>query len=807
MKIKEFSTNQFAGLKKQTFKFDGNLNIVLGPNEAGKSTMVNGIVATLFNRIKLGDIKKEDLEFKERFMPYPNGDNADGRIVLHFDEEEYILEKEWGVVPSIKFIYPDASLLRDENSIVENLNKLMRFGEGTYKRIIFSRQEDLKEALKIMTSDDRTVYEIGDLLRKSVMELDGVSLDALEGKIDEEIEGLFKRWDIVKEYPENNRGINNPYKIGVGEILSSFYEKEELEKLKRETQLKEKELEDSYKSLKEIEEKLGKLRIRKKELEMIEPDLRKRSKLEPQLLELEKENEYLKKIYENWPLLEQESEEIRKKLLFIGEELETLDKEKELASNSELKKDLENKIQKATLALDNIKTAKEEVKVIPEVSEEDISHLEKINLEAEKLGARLEAGSISGKLLSLPDGMELVLKKGNEDGQVISEGEEFFSEGFITIKSNLGLQLRLASGKQNIDEITQKLGKYLDEINQKLSLYGVESIEEVKQLYQRLTRINNEISSSSAQLEIILGDETLDDLNSKLARLDKVAEVRNLQEIKEDIDSKKEELLTIRVQQSNIEKELNGLIEEYTTRDSLLDKMVDFRMELKEVTQGLNKLKERPLEFESTEIYFEKLDEIRSIFEGYNEDYHAKKEKYFEIEKDMPDTSYEELEKDYQYSRVLFERLLMRGKKMLKLRDTFKLVKERMDQDTNKPLIDSMSKYLNILTGGNYTIHNLDDSLNMRLINSKDSEMPLNLLSTGTKDSVSLAVRLSLAETLHGEETGLLVLDDCLVDMDPERKGLAIEMIKEFSEKHQVIFTTCNPRTAEELGGRIVDIS
>ena len=806
MKIKEFSTNQFAGLKNQTFKFDSNLNIVLGPNEAGKSTMVNGIVATLFNRIKLGDIRKEDLEFKERFLPYPNGDNADGRVVLHFDDEEYILEKEWGVKPSIKLICPDESALRDENAITENLSKLLKFGEGTYKRIIFSRQEDLKEALNIMTSDDRTVYEIGDLLRKSVMELDGVSLDALENKINEDIKDMFSRWDIEKEYPENNRGISNPYKVGIGKILSSFYEKEELDKLKKETELKEKELEDAYSSLKGIEEKLEELKERKKELEIIEPDLRKRSKLEPKLLELEKASELLKQSYENWPLLEQSMEDIKKKLFTINEELKILGEEKELASNSELKKDIENKIHKVTMTEESIRTAKKELKEIPEITESDISHLESINLEAEKLGATLNAGSISGKLISLADGMEIFVKKGNEELQELLEGEDFFSEGLITIKSNQGFQLQLASGKQNIDEITQKLEKHLEELNQKFSLYGVKSIEETKQLYKRLTKINNDIATLSSQLEIILGDETREDLETKLEGLDKVLDIRDIQEIKEDIENKNDELLTARVEQSTIGKELNALTEKYITRETLLDKIIDFRVDLKEITQELSTLKERPAEFETIESYFEKLDEIRSKFEEYNEDYHTKKENYFDIEKDMPDTSYEELEKDYEYSQGQFEKLLNRGKKLLKLRDTFKSVKDRMDGDTNKPLVDSMSKYLNILTGGNYKIDNLDDSLNVKLVNNKDSEMPLNLLSTGTKDSVSLAVRLSLAETLHGEDVGLLVLDDCLVDLDPERKRLAVEMIKEFSQKHQVIFTTCNPVTAEELGGKIISL-
>lgn len=323
-------------------------------------------------------------------------------------------------------------------------------------------------------------------------------------------------------------------------------------------------------------------------------------------------------------------------------------------------------------------------------------------------------------------------------------------------------------------------------------------------MFSKLTRINNDIASLSSQLEIVLGDESLEDLNNKLMTLDKVIDIRDIEDIKEDIKNKNEELLEKRVEQTNASKELNSLIEGYTNKDILFDKIIDFRADLKNITKEINKLKKIPAEFESTETYFMHLDKIRSEFEKSNENYHKEKENYFQIEKDMPDTSYEEVEKDFENSLAHFERLLNKGKKLLKLRDTFKITKERMDKDTNKPLVDSMSKYLSILTQGNYKVENLDDSLNMRLVNSKESEMPLNLLSTGTKDSVSLAVRLSLAETLHGDKEGLLVLDDCLVDMDPQRKKLAIDMIKEFSGKHQVIFTTCNPLTAEELGGRVI---
>jgi exonuclease SbcC len=183
------------------------------------------------------------------------------------------------------------------------------------------------------------------------------------------------------------------------------------------------------------------------------------------------------------------------------------------------------------------------------------------------------------------------------------------------------------------------------------------------------------------------------------------------------------------------------------------------------------------------------------------------KEKYYESERDLPETSFEELEKEYGFISNKYNKLLEKGKRLTKVKDTFILVKERMDQDTNRPLIDAMEKYLKHLTQGSYNISEITSSLSLKIKNQNSANFPINLLSAGTKDSASLALRLSLAETIQGNDKGLLVLDDCLVDMDPIRKKSAIEMIKLFSKNHQVIFTTCNPDTAMELEGNIIKMN
>jgi exonuclease SbcC len=129
MIIKSYSTRQFAGIKDMNLEFHEKLNVILGPNEAGKSTLVNGIAATLFNSTKVGDRSKEDKEFKKRFMPHPHGDFIDGSVHILHGDEEYILRKEWGATPSISLTMPDGSIKKDEATIEEIVGSLLVFGD------------------------------------------------------------------------------------------------------------------------------------------------------------------------------------------------------------------------------------------------------------------------------------------------------------------------------------------------------------------------------------------------------------------------------------------------------------------------------------------------------------------------------------------------------------------------------------------------------------------------------------------------------------------------------------------------------
>ena len=129
-----------------------------------------------------------DKTFYAKFMPLPDGDSIDSRLVLVCAEGEYTISREWGANPSAELLTPKAEKFVSEEKVTQVLDEVLMFGEGTYSNIFFSKQTHFREALE-NNQKPETNSEISTLLRKAIMELDGVSVDELGAKIDEELIG------------------------------------------------------------------------------------------------------------------------------------------------------------------------------------------------------------------------------------------------------------------------------------------------------------------------------------------------------------------------------------------------------------------------------------------------------------------------------------------------------------------------------------------------------------------------------------------------------------------------------------------
>ena len=154
-----------------------------------------------------------------------------------------------------------------------------------------------------------------------------------------------------------------------------------------------------------------------------------------------------------------------------------------------------------------------------------------------------------------------------------------------------------------------------------------------------------------------------------------------------------------------------------------------------------------------------------------------------------------------------FQRILLDGKALAHIKEKAIDLLGKMDTKTYEEFQNKFVKYFIHMSGKSFSRVEMEQDLPGKLIKDDGSELTYNLLSFGTKDTFSLALRLTMAEYFLRDKSGFLILDDPLVDMDSGRQALAAEQINEFAKTRQVIFLTCHPQTAEMLSGKCIKMA
>ena len=799
MIIKKYHSGRFAGIKDVSVEFKDGLNVILGSNESGKSTLVEGIHSVLFKPSKIGRKSAEDKEFHSKFMPYPIGDSIDGEIDLEHNGEIYTLSKEWGADASSKLTMPNKIVIKSDVSINDTLKDVYIYGEGTYSNVFFLKQYYLKEAINRIVQNKEATSEISSLLRSTIMELDGVSLESLGQKIQDEIDTLLKRWDVERNYPENNKGINNPYKVGFGQVVESYYAKERIKLEMDRAEEAEKKFNEICIHIKNTEERIEELKTKKESMESLENDVIQRSILEPQIEQLNKDISALSKINQEWP----RSDERVKQLT---SELEKLEEEKVLSKKVEEKNTLEKNLAKADEINKKLKELITQISGIKAVTKEDIKSLETCYNGMNRAEAMMKAGVIMAKLNYFPEGKKLVVTKDLEEPQQVNAGDSFSANGFMKLQSENLIEIEIKSGDIDFNEIRMKYENYKKNYEQLLKKLEVKNLEEAKLNKEKIDNLNRSLESCNLQKSQYLGELNYEELKDKIKEFGDLSLVRSTIIIESDMNAVNKEKIELFSEKKLLESNINKWVAEYKDLDGLFNKTIDIKLRQKEIKTNIDKLAELPAEYSSADEFRTILTQTRSSHGNLINTLASQKEEYYEREKELPESTYEELSESLLQAEIMFEKRLEKGKRLLKIQKDFENIKLKMDEQSFVPVITAFSGYLNLLTDGSYKATDIDDDFNLKLENENNTIMPLNLLSSGTYDCVALALRLAIAEYILGDNKGFLILDDCLVDLDPNRKETAVKLISQFAKKHQVIFTTCSPDTAALLGGYLIKI-
>ena len=132
--------------------------------------------------------------------------------------------------------------------------------------------------------------------------------------------------------------------------------------------------------------------------------------------------------------------------------------------------------------------------------------------------------------------------------------------------------------------------------------------------------------------------------------------------------------------------------------------------------------------------------------------------------------------------------------------------RERQERERQPEVIRGAARVFATMTAGRYP--ELLAPLGERRVDVRSAtgrRKELGQLSRGTREQLLLALRLATVDDLSRRAAPLpLLMDDVLVDFDPERRQATARALVEFvrsGDERQVLLLTCHPETVETFRG------
>ncbi|HLL55545.1 MAG TPA: DNA repair protein Rad50, partial [Myxococcaceae bacterium] len=138
--------------------------------------------------------------------------------------------------------------------------------------------------------------------------------------------------------------------------------------------------------------------------------------------------------------------------------------------------------------------------------------------------------------------------------------------------------------------------------------------------------------------------------------------------------------------------------------------------------------------------------------------------------------------------------------------------KQLHEQQHQPRLVQLASRAFEALTAGRYTrvLAQVGEERALRVRDADGTEWSPEQLSRGTREQLYLAFRLAVIQDFGEVRAPLpVIVDDILVNFDPERTRNTVKALAQLARSHQVLAFTCHPYLAamfEEEGARLTEL-
>ena len=805
MLLKKIKLHPFAGFENFEISLLRGLNIFEGPNEAGKSTIARALQFALFSPPQLS---KKEKAGAASFYPKAGGDTI--RITIEFEvkQNNYVLKRCWGGTEFTTLSGTDIGEITEAKNAVEKLTELLRLNQASWTKILFSQQGSLPLTITELPQNNEAKNSLSDILRGSLTNAAGVSIENLKGHLTVKIKEYFSNWDDVTNRPERGRELENKWKVNVGKILEAYYKMKETDKAFTEREKYEKSIDELVRKMSEKKGKMDDLQNYIGENTKIADDVRTRALYESKRLQLEQALESQSEQTGTWntqnanlPLLTKQLEELER-------DIEALTKEHDNAKKKEAAGKLQAKLLNANSMSTEINAIEKEIATKMVIEESEVAQFEALEKSTATILVKLESKKLTFKLTAKEDVDALIrkgieekknetLKKGNSISEIANGSIEVETEKFI---------LTVSSGTEDVESLINKLKSQQENISQLKRKYNVDSLSVLRSGMQKGKDLNSELKQKRLILTTMLDGENIDLLRSHLQNLEALPAVRDLSAIIEEGKKKREQQSELKYHVKSFRENIQKLEKKYNSLEDLNRQQLNTGVSIKEIKNKLETLQPLPAGFTNASQFIaefsKKTQELQVLKENFIEDQLNMKE----LERDDNLSTTEAIREAITTSTRNFSLLQKEGVANKRILEKLLALLQSGETNAFKPFEEKLCSYFSMLTQNKYKKVELSEIV-PTLIRNEKIALPLPLLSKGTLDALSLAQKLSMADYYLKDTEGFLVLDDPLTDLDPNRKKSAADVLKVFAKSKQVLLFTCDPEHAKMFGSPTIQLN
>ena len=802
MILKSIALTPFGGLTNAQLDFIPGLNVIHGPNEAGKSTIFNALQRVLFTPAHL-----TPFVFKREmgsFLPLEGGDTIVVSLCLDLNGNTYALKRAWGATKSAELTLPGGSLITDEDVVQERLISLLPAKEGTFKTVLMTYQSGLPKTIEELEARQEPIQTLSTILRRAVFETDGVSVDQFKQNIESEYNAYYSRWDRERGCPESDRR----FKKDVGKILQAYYDMEDTRTALKEAKVYEAELDEINDEIDTCIDTIETIEAYIEENERVVEDAGQRQSLNDRLDAIVAHMEIYRKDNRDWPVAESEMIRIEALLPGLKKKENALALEQETAQKKEERNQLRRQFEQVEKRQQELEDAEQAAQQTPKLTDNDLEELRNTYAKLNELKASVTASKLSVRLLA-KNALSVLVQEGLSESQpqeIASGGHISYDEGSRVKISHQDWEIDISSGESNFDALVQEFEETNRHLTALLGQHGVENLNEAIDVNNDYTTHLQSVNSAKNNLEVALAGETYEELKAKVAEIDTTEDSRDLKSIQEDLYNVRNDIRDHERSLEQNQERIQDLIDTYGSSNQLLLKLAEEAKSEKETQEKIENLVPLPDGVDGVDSFIKMYEEKQAELTETNDRKTDLLIQRANVEKEEPELSVEELDNRLVELTENFKKINKRGEAVARIKDLTDRLMEDMDSNTYKGLAGDLERYVVSMTENRYAQIDMEESLPRGFVRQDGVTLPYDLLSAGTRDVLALSLRLAMANHFLMDANGMLMLDDPLVDLDLRRQEKAAEAFRDFAEQKQVIIFTCHPHHAELLGGNRIEL-